>query len=113
VLFNHRATIVDEVVDLAYEHWLYSAQQLWIPTFKDQANIAAPYSGFFLDHNMIASAIARIYQDKRGPAESRNLTFQVVWPYTYPRQHLEREVGDRRRRDGPGPARHHLAAPPR
>ena len=82
-LFNHHATIVDDVIDLAYEHWLYSAQQLWIPTFKDEANIAAPYSGFFLDRNTIAGAIAKIYQDKRGPAESKNLTFQVVWPYTY------------------------------
>jgi hypothetical protein len=82
-LFNHRATIVAEVIDLAYEHWLYSTQQLWIPTFKNESDLAAPNTGFFLDRSTIASVIARSYQDKRGPAESKNLTFQIVWPYTY------------------------------
>ncbi|MGZ4165834.1 MAG: hypothetical protein ACXVFO_04450 [Solirubrobacteraceae bacterium] len=83
VLFNHRPTIVDEVIDLAYEHWLYSTQQLWIPTFKDESDVAAANSGFFLDRTTIESAVAKTYQEKRGPAESRNLTFQIVWPYTY------------------------------
>jgi hypothetical protein len=82
-LFNHRATTVDEVIDLAYEHWLYSAQQLWIPTFKDESNLASANTGFFLDRSTIASVIAKSYQEKRGPAESKNLTFQIVWPYTY------------------------------
>jgi hypothetical protein len=82
-LFNHRATTVEEVIDLAYEHWLYSTQQLWIPTFKEEANVAASDTTFFLDQKTIESAVTRIYQDKRGPAESKNLTFQIVWPYTY------------------------------
>jgi hypothetical protein len=75
-LFDGGTTTVDVVIDRAYEHWLYSMQQLWVPTFNDDGT-------FFLTEEKIAGLVASTYQDLRGPAESRSLTFQIIWPATY------------------------------
>lgn len=75
-LFDGGTTTVDVVIDRAYEHWLYSMQQLWVPTFNDDGS-------FFLTEEKIAQLVANTYQDLRGPAESKNLTFQIIWPATY------------------------------
>lgn len=82
-LFNHRGTTVDEVIDLAYEHWLYSSSKLWIPTFEDEADITSSNTNFFLTRQKIDQLVRKLYEDKRGKAESRSLAFQINWPATY------------------------------
>ena len=75
-LFDGGTTTLDVITDRAYEHWLYSMQQLWVPTFNDDGT-------FFLTEEKIAQLVAGTYQNLRGPAESKNLTFQIIWPATY------------------------------
>jgi hypothetical protein len=46
VLFNHQHATVDQVIDLAYEQYLYSMQVYWTPTFKNDGEPGVEYQGF-------------------------------------------------------------------
>jgi hypothetical protein len=78
VRFNQRYATVEEVADLAHEHYLYSidVERRWVDTFK-------PDGTLFLDTPEIDSTVRQTYQDRRGDAESGSVTVQVVWPFTF------------------------------